>query len=206
MKVFLAGCALLATCAMVVPAGAQQKTVCDSPCKLIPLPLVRENDQPVPNSNPLAELQGKVRAANTACDSPCKFLFLPLVPVPTVTRQRMLPFKVDTVPNGVGNPVGATYFEYQVDKPAKVLAENPGPRYPDSLKTARVDGEVVTSFAVDTTGLVDPASLHILRSTHPMFAAAAREAVLRMRFVPAELRGVKVRQFVQQPFVFNIPR
>lgn len=46
----------------------------------------------------------------------------------------------------------------------------------------------------------------ILRSTHPLFTAAVREAIVQAQFIPAELHGVKVRQLVQAPFVFNIPR
>lgn len=171
MRRLLWGGAALVVCLLAARPAVMsaQGTACDSPCKVMLLPLIRQEDRPVPNSNPLAELQGKV-------------------------NQRV-----------AGNPVSATYFAYQVDTPATVRSGYVGPRYPDSLKTARVEGEVVASFVVDTTGLVDPASLHILRSTHPMFAAAAREAILRMRFAAAELHGVKVRQFVQQPFVFNLP-
>jgi hypothetical protein len=78
-------------------AGAQ-KTVCDSPCKEILLPLTAQKSLPVPNSNPLSELQSKVTGANVACDSPCKLLLLPLVPQGGGTRQKKLPFIVETVP------------------------------------------------------------------------------------------------------------
>jgi protein TonB len=45
-------------------ASAQEKTVCDSPCKMILLPLIKTKEQPVPTSNPLKELQGKTDGAN----------------------------------------------------------------------------------------------------------------------------------------------
>jgi protein TonB len=37
-----------------------------------------------------------------------------------------------------------------------------------------------------------------------LFAAAVRTALPTMRFLPAEISGKKVRQQVQQPFVFNV--
>ncbi len=98
------------------------------------------------------------------------------------------------------------YFEYQVEKPVMSVPGSPSPRYPDILKSAGVEGEVVVSFEVDTTGRANVASLKILKSTHDLFAAAVRTALPSMRFLPAEAGGKKVRQLVQQPFVFNIQK
>jgi protein TonB len=97
-----------------------------------------------------------------------------------------------------------TYFEYQVEKPVMAVPGSPSPRYPDILKSAGVEGEVVVAFVVDTTGRADVSSLKILKSTHELFAAAVRTALPSMRFLPAEVGGHKVKQLVQQPFVFNI--
>ena len=97
-----------------------------------------------------------------------------------------------------------TYFEYQVEKPVMQAPGSPSPRYPDILKSAGVEGEVVVSFTVDTTGRVIMSTLNILKSTHELFAAAVRTALPTMRFLPAEVGGKKVKQLVQQPFVFNI--
>ena len=146
---------------VITVAARAQGTVCDSPCKLIHLPLIIEkNQQPRPNSNPLAELQGKVQAQ--------------------------------------------VYFEYQVDRPAVQAPGSVWPVYPDSLKKAKVEGEVVASFAVDTLGRVDVETIQILKWTQQLFVVAVLDALPRMKFRPAELKGVKVRQLVQQPFVFNI--
>lgn len=97
-----------------------------------------------------------------------------------------------------------TYFEYQVEKPVMAVPGSPTPRYPDILKSAGVEGEVVVAFVVDTTGRADIGSLKILKSTHELFAAAVRTALPQMRFLPAEVGGKKVKQLVQQPFAFNI--
>lgn len=98
------------------------------------------------------------------------------------------------------------YFESQVEKPAMSLAGSPAPRYPELLKAAGVEGEVIASFVVDTTGRADLSSFKILKSTNELFGAAVRTALPSMRFLPAEVGGKKVRQLVQEPFVFTIVR
>src|SRR5665213_4560999 len=59
-------CAAVVVCALAIGSRTAQAqgTACDSPCKVIYLPLIRRNDAPVPNSNPLADLQGKVSGPN----------------------------------------------------------------------------------------------------------------------------------------------
>jgi outer membrane biosynthesis protein TonB len=169
MKTPLASRVMLVAGALITMAGSAdgQRTPCDSPCKLILLPLITHNDQPVPNSNPLRELQGKIQG------------------------QAQQP---------------AVYFEYQVDKPAQQVPEGVAPHFPDSLRVAKVEGEVRAAFTVDTMGLADTTSLHILKSTHRLFSAAVRDALPQMRFIPAELHGAKVKQLVMQSFVFNLAR
>jgi TonB family protein len=102
--------------------------------------------------------------------------------------------------------VNGPYMEFQVEKPV-LSAENSGqPRYPVELKAASVEGVVYAQFVVDTSGLALPGSLKVLKSDHELFTDAVREALPRMRFVPAEVGGRRVRQLVQQPFQFALPR
>ena len=96
------------------------------------------------------------------------------------------------------------YFEYQVDKHVTQVPGGPWPQYPDSLRIAKIDGQVIASFIVDTTGMADTTTLHILKSTHALFTAAVQQVLPKLRFTPAELHGVKVRQLVQQPFIFSM--
>ena len=63
---------------------------------------------------------------------------------------------------------------------------------------------VLATFVVDTTGRADPSSFKVLRATHQLFEKAVRDALPRMRFIPAEVGGKKVKQLVQQPFSFAI--
>ncbi len=97
-------------------------------------------------------------------------------------------------------------FEFQVEKPVQALPGGSSPRYPDILRQAGVEGEVLAQFVVDTTGRAEMNSYKVLRTTHELFGNAVRNALPSMRFIPAEVGGRKVRQLVQQPFSFAISR
>ena len=99
-----------------------------------------------------------------------------------------------------------TYFEFQVEKPVMQAPNSPTPQYPDILRQAGVEGEALVSFVVDTSGRADPASFKVIRTTHELFATAVKNALPRMRFIPAEVGDKKVRQLVQQPFSFAITK
>ncbi|MBX3132674.1 MAG: TonB family protein [Gemmatimonadaceae bacterium] len=107
-----------------------------------------------------------------------------------------------------GTPImqDQAYFDFQVEKPAASAPGSPGPRYPDILRSGGVEGEVLAQFEVDTTGRVNVASFRVLRSSHALFEQAVRSSLPQMRFLPAEIGGRKVKQLVQQPFVFNLAR
>jgi protein TonB len=99
-----------------------------------------------------------------------------------------------------------TYFEFLVEKPVRALPGQQGPRYPERLRNAAIEGEVLAQFVVDTLGHVDMSTFKVLKSTDPEFASAVRFAVPRIIFVPAELDRHKVRQLVQMPFIFCLGR
>jgi protein TonB len=98
------------------------------------------------------------------------------------------------------------YFEFQVEKPVVQAPGSPTPRYPDMLRQAGVEGEVLAQFVVDTTGRAEAGSLKILKSSHDLFAQAVKNALPQMRFIPAEVGGRRVKQLVQQPFSFGITK
>ncbi len=102
--------------------------------------------------------------------------------------------------------VDQPYFDFQVEKPVAPLPGSQGPRYPDILRSGGVEGSVLAQFVVDTTGRVEIASFKVLRSDHAMFEQAVRSALPNMRFLAAEVGGRKVKQLVQQPFVFALQR
>ena len=98
------------------------------------------------------------------------------------------------------------YFEFQVEKPVVPAPGSISPRYPDMLRQAGVEGEVLAQFVVDTTGKAEPGSLKILKSSHDMFVQSVKNALPQMKFIPAEVGGRKVKQLVQQPFSFSITK
>lgn len=102
--------------------------------------------------------------------------------------------------------VDQPYFDFQVEKPVGPMPGSQGPRYPDILRSGGVEGQVLAQFVVDTTGRVEVATFRVLRSDHAMFEQAVRSALPNMRFLAAEIGGRKVKQLVQQPFVFALQR
>lgn len=114
------------------------------------------------------------------------------------------------------------YFEYQIDEPVRYAPETGHPKYPPAQKAAGVEGEVLTQFIVGTDGLVEPGSFRVFSGTllssdgkHTVtkaeadfspFEIAVRDALPSMRFVPAKLKGVPVREIVQIPFVFALAK
>ncbi|HEX5580643.1 MAG TPA: TonB family protein [Gemmatimonadaceae bacterium] len=96
-----------------------------------------------------------------------------------------------------------TFFEFQVEKPVVQLSGG-SPAYPSMLQSQGVKGQVIAQFVVDTTGRVDVSTFKVLESSHDLFTAAVKRALPGMRFAPAEVGGRKVKQLVQQPFVFEI--
>jgi protein TonB len=111
------------------------------------------------------------------------------------------------VVGGTG-PVGdQTYFEFQVEKQVAPTPGSGGPRYPDMLRSANVEGEVLVQFVVDTTGRVEQGSgIKILKSSHDLFTNSVKQFLQGARYYPAEIGGRKVKQLVQQPFNFTLTR
>lgn len=98
------------------------------------------------------------------------------------------------------------YFDFQVEKPVVAAPGSQGPAYPDMLRSAGIEGQVLAQFVVDTTGRADMSTFKALRSDNDLFTTAVKNALQRMRFLPAEVGGRKVKQLVQQPFQFSLNR
>jgi hypothetical protein len=61
----------------------------------------------------------------------------------------------------------------------------------------------VVRFVVDTLGRVEPPSLDIVQSSHPLFLASVRTALDHLRFLPARFSGRRVRVRMEQRFEFH---
>jgi alpha-tubulin suppressor-like RCC1 family protein len=120
-------------------------------------------------------------------------------PPPAGSRSVVAP-----TPRAADSAARNAYFEFQVERPVGMLPDSPPPVYPTALRQAKVDGEVVAAFVVDTMGLAELATFKVLRSSHQEFTDAVLAVLPRMHYSPAMVGGRKVRQLVQQPFYFHV--
>lgn len=107
---------------------------------------------------------------------------------------------------GVAVDPSEPFSAEHVERQAYLAVGSVAPRYPNSLRAAGIEGQVTALFVVSETGRVERGSLRFTRSDNPLFEAAVKAALERMRFIPAEVGGRKVRQLVQMPFVFTLAR
>ena len=88
-----------------------------------------------------------------------------------------------------GNEV---YAEGLVEERPALLSA-PAPVYPALLKQAGIQGRVMLPAVIDTTGRVEPASVRIMKSSHPAFDQPTRDWILKALFRPGRLHGRGVR-------------
>jgi protein TonB len=105
---------------------------------------------------------------------------------------------------GTGGP-GGTYTWLRVEKQTQPVQGNPKPVYPSMLESARVDGEVLAQFVVDTAGRADMSTFKVLEATNELFVDAVKRVLPTWHFYPAETGGHKVKQLVQMRFTFTVP-
>jgi periplasmic protein TonB len=110
------------------------------------------------------------------------------------------------VAGGTGPVTDQPYFDFQVEKQAGEVPGTPSPKYPEVLRSAGVDGQVLAQFVIDTSGRAEPSTFKVIQSTNDAFTNSVKEALPKMRFYPAEVGGHKVKELVQLPFAFNITK
>jgi TonB family protein len=110
-------------------------------------------------------------------------------------------------PSGpVAVDANAPMYEFQVEQQARPVTGTGSPHYPDAMRRAKREGEVLAQFVVDEHGAVDMATFKANTSSDSAFTNAVRAALATMRFHPAVVGGKPVKQVVQQPFTFALPR
>jgi TonB family protein len=100
--------------------------------------------------------------------------------------------------------LNGAFPEAYVDVPAALDAKSPLPRYPDGLRARRMEGAARLTFVVDTLGRVEMATVKVVESSHPAFAASVRSVLPRMRFRAARIGSRPVRQLVEFPITFRL--
>lgn len=116
---------------------------------------------------------------------------------------------IDDAPSRASIPVeshDSVYSVLQVEEGASRLPGSAAPAYPSELIKDGKEGGVFIRFIVDTSGHADPASIEVVRASHPLFAESVRSAIPLMAFRPATIGGHPVRQTVEQNFEFKITR
>lgn len=104
----------------------------------------------------------------------------------------------------IAGPPDSVFSILDVDTAVVRSANSAAPAYPLKLLAARVMGYVAARYIVDTTGFADTSSFIVLKATNPEFITAVREALPYMRFTPAKIGSLKVKQLVEQQFTFKI--
>jgi len=114
----------------------------------------------------------------------------------------------DTVTSEATPPIAgqpdSVFSVLEVDTAVVRSANSAAPAYPLKLLEARIMGYVAARYVVDTTGFADTTSFEVLKATNPQFVTAVKEALPYMRFTPAKIGSMKVRQLVEQQFTFKI--
>ena len=112
-------------------------------------------------------------------------------------------------PRAVTPAAEKTYFEFEVDRSAQLVAGSLAPIYPASLAgggmSGKADAEVDAMVIVDTTGLAVPRTLKIVHEPNPLFGVAFAQAIGAARFSPAIKSGRKVRQLITLKYTFTAP-
>jgi protein TonB len=72
------------------------------------------------------------------------------------------------------------------------------------LRAGNIEGQVLASFVVDTSGRADMSTFVVIKTTHDLFSQAVKVNLPKMKFIPAEIGGHKVKQLVQQQFLFTL--
>ena len=95
-----------------------------------------------------------------------------------------------------------TFPAESVDARPSVTRHPKSLRSPPALSIPGVTGQVLLEYDVESTGVVDPCSVHILSATGPEFVASAEAYVTGLQFTPGIKNQAYVRTRVQQRIRF----
>jgi TonB family protein len=80
------------------------------------------------------------------------------------------------------------------------------PTYPDLLRSAGVEGDVVVDVAIDSAGQIDHARTKTLFSAHDLFKMSVLRAIDTTAWQPARTRGVAIPSVRRDTFSFVLKR
>lgn len=74
--------------------------------------------------------------------------------------------------------------------------------YPEEAKRAGLEGKVILSALIDTSGKV--VKVEIDKSTNPIFEESARKAMMKARFTPALQNGKPIKLWYTLPIIYKL--
>jgi hypothetical protein len=98
----------------------------------------------------------------------------------------------------------ASYFPRMHMIDARPSSENLPPAYPELEREDGRDGEVFVQMVVGENGSFVPGTVDVIRSSSPVFSAAALVALVGYKFTPAHVESCVVPQIVHVPFWFSL--
>ena len=139
------------------------------------------------------------------------------VPVEYVTPSESLPRQKaparlalsKQAPSTLRTPQVFTESEVPVSRdtiPPQTKGHDLPPKYPNQLRAANIEGQVLARFTVRENGTVDSNSIVILKADHPLFANAVRGALETSHFSPATIKGRPVDWVMTMPFIFSLSK
>lgn len=120
----------------------------------------------------------------------------------SIRDERSKASSTPTVPQTPDTRVNAPVLKPAQLRPTSTSASI----YPKELRDSGLEGSVLVQFVVGRDGNVDMSTLKVVKSDHELFTAAVRTALESMQFDPATKDGEPVRQMLQMPFQFSVPK
>jgi TonB family protein len=80
-----------------------------------------------------------------------------------------------------------------------------GIEYPPKLRNEGIEGTVIVSAVLDTTGRFDTTSIRVLSTTHEGFVPAVERYLARSRWRPGQYHERPMRVCIVWPFDFRLP-
>ena len=149
----------------------------------------RTDPAPSPVSGPLANLQVSDEELVRLRDE-------------AVALQQQLQTAAQPKPLAASRKTGDEAFSMkELDSPPKARTRK-APVYPAELRAAGIEGSVVVSMLIDTTGRV--VQTRVEKSTHQGFEFAALQAVQEWQFEPGRKGGRQVNTRVSQVLQFSV--
>jgi protein TonB len=173
-----------------------------------------------PPSTPQVHMPGTTPAASTRPTDGHRMIFvgthidiaIPPIDITTVVSK---PDDFGSASTGAIRPgtvetstpaYGSAFLADQVERQVGLIPGIRPPAYPESLRSAGIEGKVLVEFVVDERGQPVQGSIRVVQSDNDLFTDAVKVVLGRLRFTPAEVGGKKVSQLVQMPFVFSLNR